>query len=213
MISEERIQQAAAASVKAVDDKGSYKPWAEENGLYLPQETLITWIQSNHEGVLVVDVQDDGDHVGRSVRGAIIHCSDTYLRNANILAIATQVLSLSPKTTTVFHCMESVRRGPCSAKRMQLLFDNLGLRQRDEAPTIKIRADQWIRNFWKSQNSWRYMMMLIGNSSYTNKRHKTARRKDTETMSVQTTVYQTPETNDQGVNNTKVSHLVCSNVQ
>lgn len=152
MILEKHIQQAAAAAVKAVDDHGNYVQWAQENELYLPHETLQTWIQSNHEGVFVVDVRDDEDHVGGSVRGAT-HCSDTSLRNASSLAsLATRVLSIGSNATVVFHCMESLRRGPRCAKRMQLLFDDLELKQ-NAAPTIKILqggADKWIRFFWKN---------------------------------------------------------------
>jgi len=149
------LLQAAEAAIKAVDDERSSKSiveWAQRNNLYLPQVTLEECILSSENndeiGLLVVDVRDD-DHIGGRVRGAI-HRSDTSLSQAtNLASLASNVLALGSNGTVVFHCMESLRRGPRCAKRLTLLFEFLKVK--DDAPTVKVLhggADQWIRKFW-----------------------------------------------------------------
>lgn len=54
------------------------------------------------------------------------------------------------RATVVFHCMESVRRGPRCARRLRAYFD--GCRSKPcSVPSIRVLeggADQWVRRFY-----------------------------------------------------------------
>lgn len=122
--------------------------WAEDNRVYISQATLEKWLAVDSRKLLIVDVRDDEDFIGGRIRGAV-HCSDKSLSEpTNLSALASDALSLGSDGMVVFHCMESLRRGPRCAKRMTLLFDLMG---DIHLPSIKVLeggADKWIRKYW-----------------------------------------------------------------
>lgn len=134
--------------------------WAQTQGLYLTPMQLEGWIAARTvtggdkrtTPFLVVDVRDE-DAIGGNVQGAI-HCPDQTLEQAaSLAALAIRALSLGNHGTIVFHCMESLRRGPRCAFRLNTLFDllekSLGRKiHRPKIAVLKGGADQWIRQRW-----------------------------------------------------------------
>jgi rhodanese-related sulfurtransferase len=79
---------------------------------------------------------------------------DWTLQMPHLLSVIESARSSSGCTVTVvFHCMESVRRGPRCARR---LFQELKKSEDSEDPAKRVSikvlqggADQWVRNFHK----------------------------------------------------------------
>lgn len=131
--------------------------WAQEQGMYITQAELAALMRgSSAEALLVIDVRDD-DNGGGSIRGAV-HCPDGSFCAADAVQLARR------KDVVVFHCMESARRGPRCARRLQEYYQLQQTQTQQEQqqmqpaslqlpmPRICVLqggADLWIRRFYK----------------------------------------------------------------
>lgn len=117
--------------------------WARDVGLYISQDCLAALLD-NHDGqTLVVDVRDD-DSKGGAIFGAV-HCPDSSFDVAAVAQLA------EAKSTVVFHCMESARRGPRCARRLHSYWSAADTPDDAARPRICVLqggADLWIRRFW-----------------------------------------------------------------
>lgn len=144
----DQVLQAATQSVTIPDI--NQVTWANENHLYLPSNELVKRLNKAPSTVQVFDMRDE-DAVGGHVKGAI-HCGEKNISKPTVLAAtAIRALALGEEGLAVFHCMESLRRGPRAAYRLTQLFAKLP----DDMPKPQIKilqggADQWIRNHWES---------------------------------------------------------------
>ena len=126
-------------------------PWAKDIGAYLsPDELESRLLDHDKSGsVLVVDVRDD-DAVGGNIKGALHLWDSSDWENVSMPRLITEIATRKPDLV-VFHCMESLRRGPRCAKR---LFTYLQINERlDKHPDIRILtggADRWIRKHYKN---------------------------------------------------------------
>jgi len=129
--------------------------WAEDQGTYLTQNKLCEALSCETQSVLVVDVRDE-DAIGGCVRGAIQLPDATLATAEGLVHLAHKALELGDEGMIVFHCMESLRRGPRCAKRLTQYLGAIQSRFNIELnkPQIKVLAggaDQWMRNFWQQQ--------------------------------------------------------------
>ena len=128
--------------------------WAKLNGVYMEQSELVSLMRDERTrcATLVVDVRDD-DRAGGHVAGSL-HAADSTFDAAAVHAAVCDANA----TTVVFHCMESVRRGPRCAQRLASHVDEAGgAYQSCSANAVEIRvlkggADQWIRRFHKDSS-------------------------------------------------------------
>jgi len=124
--------------------------WARDAGLYIDQDCLAALLDRHDGQTLVIDVRDD-DNKGGAIFGAV-HFPDSSFDVAAVAQFA------GAKSTVVFHCMESARRGPRCARRLHDYWsaaDRPGDAARPACsprPRICVLqggADLWIRRFWK----------------------------------------------------------------
>ena len=125
-------------------------PWCKKHCMYIDQEDLVDLI-INQKPHLVFDSRDD-DHVGGNVRGSY-HIPDSEW-DAHVPLVIEKIDSLLKyrgiKMTdliVIFHCMESVRRGPRCAFRLTKYFEEEGI----APPCIKVLqggAHCWIHNYY-----------------------------------------------------------------
>ena len=124
--------------------------WAQRNGIYMEQEELAALLRDPHTfaRTLVVDTRDD-DRAGGHIAGSL-HCADGRFDAAAVHAAAEGggAEKVPPAATrVVFHCMESVRRGPRCAQRLKRHLMAHGLMPRYRICVLKGGADQWLRRF------------------------------------------------------------------
>ena len=119
--------------------------WAKRNSMYMEQGELVGLLRddSTRSTTLVVDVRDD-DRAGGHVAGSL-HAADGGFDAAAVYA----AVSGSHASTVVFHCMESVRRGPRCAQRLARHVRQAGAADaaQFEIRVLKGGADQWVRRF------------------------------------------------------------------
>lgn len=126
--------------------------WARDAGLYIAQDELAALLDRGDGRTLVVDVRDD-DNGGGAIVGAV-HCPDSSFDVAAVAQLA------AGKSSVVFHCMESARRGPRCARRLHEFWAAAAAAAAESAPgaapperpricVLQGGADQWIRRFWR----------------------------------------------------------------
>lgn len=117
--------------------------------MYIAQEEVVHLLHSQEQNFVIVDTRDE-DYAGGSIRGAL-HLADgsDWSHSMPILLAA---IAEKQATMVIFHCMESIRRGPRCARRLYNYFlDNE--EEDDNIPALRILqggADQWIRKFYKT---------------------------------------------------------------
>ncbi len=154
---DERIE-AALSEVGRTQDL--YR-WARDRGLYCTRAQLRGWLAEGAP-LVIVDCRDE-DAVGGMIRTAL-HLPDGSFGVASVrtvLEAARQRASARPAASSiqqpvriVFHCMESVRRGPRCAKRLACALDALAADVGSaDLPGTALHVleggfDQWVRRFW-----------------------------------------------------------------
>jgi len=121
-------------------------PWCEEHGMYLSLENLENIILSQKPH-LVIDSRDD-DYIGGNIYGSQ-HVPDKDWDN-QLPSLLQKIEDLVQKNqvnisefTVIFHCMESVRRGPRCAYKLLKYYERKGI----SFPIIKVLeggAHNWI---------------------------------------------------------------------
>uniref|UniRef100_A0A7S4ILB6 Rhodanese domain-containing protein n=1 Tax=Odontella aurita TaxID=265563 RepID=A0A7S4ILB6_9STRA len=137
--------------------------WCADRSMYITQDELLAARAARPEAVVVVDCRDE-DGAGGRIRGAVrlpdsAFASDFESRLLPALVALPRDCGDDDSPMVVFHCMESVRRGPRCAKRLDAYISNL--RSDDDDPecaqqpprSLSIRvleggADHWIRRFY-----------------------------------------------------------------
>jgi rhodanese-related sulfurtransferase len=132
-----------------VDSTGDYYQWCKANGMYIAQEEVISLFHTNNQHFLIIDTRDE-DSAGGNIRGAL-HFPDgsDWLQTMPLLLAA---IEKKEATMVIFHCMESIRRGPRCARRLHNYFLDTDIDE-DDIPEVRILqggADQWIRKFYKT---------------------------------------------------------------
>mmetsp|Transcript_33864 Transcript_33864/g.95161 ORF Transcript_33864/g.95161 Transcript_33864/m.95161 type:complete len:211 (-) Transcript_33864:120-752(-) len=151
---EERAIREALAGVASCHDEYS---WASDNGVYMAQDDLLAR-QAAGEPIVIVDARDE-DVAGGMIRGAM-HLPDGSFDAESVMRVLRRAREISgPATaipvTVVFHCMESVRRGPRCARGTRAGADALQHSAGCAAPpALSVRVleggfDRWVRRFWK----------------------------------------------------------------
>jgi rhodanese-related sulfurtransferase len=115
--------------------------------MYMTQEEVKSLFENNLQHFLIVDTRDD-DVAGGSIKGAL-HLADgsDWSKSIHIL---TKAITQKKATLVIFHCMESIRRGPRCARRVHNFFLD---ECEEDMPDLKILqggADQWIRKFYET---------------------------------------------------------------
>lgn len=173
------VDPASVAAMRlAVGLRDDCYQWCKEEGMYCSQDELLGWMDSeepNSPLVLVVDTRDD-DVAGGMIRGAI-HAPDGTFADEGLVTVlhrASELLkkaqdaassySRAAKVAVVFHCMESVRRGPRCARRTHVYLRaaaaasvaspsaDTALRPLSQSISLHVLqggADQWIRRFFR----------------------------------------------------------------
>ena len=132
-----------------VDTSGDYYQWCKENDMYITQEDTVTVLQGSNDdqNFLIIDTRDD-DNAGGSIRGAL-HIPDGSDWEKSIHVLLNAIKEKNAKLV-IFHCMESIRRGPRCARRLYNYYMEEG---EENMPSIKILqggADQWVRKYFKT---------------------------------------------------------------
>eukprot|EP00320_Phaeocystis_rex_P007222 CAMPEP_0119061100 /NCGR_PEP_ID=MMETSP1178-20130426/4942_1 /TAXON_ID=33656 /ORGANISM="unid sp, Strain CCMP2000" /LENGTH=255 /DNA_ID=CAMNT_0007042273 /DNA_START=35 /DNA_END=802 /DNA_ORIENTATION=- len=140
------------AALSGIGHKQDLYRWARDGGMYCTREQLRSWLASSAP-LVIVDSRDE-DVVGGMIRSAI-HLPDGAFGAASVKAILAASRERSARSASsqpvrvVFHCMESVRRGPRCAKRLACALDALP----EASPAITLHVleggfDQWVRRHW-----------------------------------------------------------------
>ena len=124
-------------------------PWCTQNNMYIDQEDLVDLIL-NQKPHVVFDSRDD-DQIGGHVHGSY-HIPDSEW-DAHFPFLIEKMESLLKDNgmklsdlMVIFHCMESVRRGPRCAYRLTKYFEKKEI----APPIIKVLqggAHCWIHNY------------------------------------------------------------------
>jgi hypothetical protein len=133
----------------AVGHRSDWYQWADQAGLYISRETLLSRMATG-SSVNVVDTRDD-DVAGGMIRGAR-HMADGGFGAGEVLALLDPSHA-ADGALLVFHCMESARRGPRCARRMHVSMEALR-RAGCAVPQVEVRVlqggfGQWCRRFWQ----------------------------------------------------------------
>ena len=165
MISVEDLRKEEACW--GVEPRSDFYRWCVDQDMYIKQDEVMALIKQEHieksevpstkKRFLIVDVRDD-DHQGGNVWGSI-HCPDSDFVS-HMPRLLTTINELQQhggddeKIIVIFHCMESIMRGPRCARRLHMFFEQHGQEPvvfRRKSPVV-IRvlmggADRWIRRF------------------------------------------------------------------
>jgi hypothetical protein len=153
--SKDEADDLAGCALDTVDPRQDVYHTCQRKGMFLTREAMIA--RQEVGPVIVVDTRDD-DVIGGMISGALHLPDGTWASTSGALESVHIILdkareSASPKVCVVFHCMESVRRGPRCAYRLALATEALA-----ECgvvfPTLDIRVleggfDRWVRQYWK----------------------------------------------------------------
>jgi rhodanese-related sulfurtransferase len=129
-------------ALDVTQDREDCSEWAKTNTPYISRQDLLKLISGGKPGVLVVDVRD-GDAIGGHIVGAVHFPDSTFTSRLRELS---HLLEERHIHLVVFHCMESVRRGPRCAKR---LYTYLKESNSQQVPIRVLQggADRWIREY------------------------------------------------------------------
>jgi Cdc25 family phosphatase len=126
--------------------------WARDNNLYIKQDEVVQLLKQNDDKeILIIDTRDD-DFIGGNIINSK-HYSDKEMKEVpnNLVLITIEALKLNKNSIIIFHCMESLRRGPRCCYRLNKIFEMLNID--NIKPDLRILiggADQWIRKYWNS---------------------------------------------------------------
>lgn len=132
-----------------VDTAGDYYQWCRDSQMYMTQAEVASLVRQPRGDWrhIIVDTRDE-DCAGGRVKGAL-HLADGSDWTENISVLIKAIAEVKAKVV-IFHCMESIRRGPRCARRLYNYYVEDG---EEDMPAIKILqggADQWIRKYYKS---------------------------------------------------------------
>lgn len=127
--------------------------WARDNNLYIKQDELAQLLlnKNNYSEILIIDTRDDDIIGGKVVNSK--HYSDKEMKDIpnNLVLLTIEALKLKKNSIIIFHCMESLRRGPRCCYRLNKIFELLNIENiKPELRILTGGADQWIRKYWKT---------------------------------------------------------------
>lgn len=118
--------------------------------MYIAQEEVVCLLQSNNQHFLIIDTRDE-DSAGGRIRGAL-HLADGS-DWSETMPVLLAAIAEKQATVVIFHCMESIRRGPRCARRLHNYFLDNSEDYDITIPDLRILrggADQWIRKYYKT---------------------------------------------------------------
>lgn len=120
--------------------------------MYITPEEVVSRLQSGNQDFLIIDTRDE-DSAGGNIKGAL-HLADSSDWSLS-MPVLLSAIAEKKATMVIFHCMESIRRGPRCARRLHNYFLENGEYDNEVSSVPELRilqggADQWIRKFYKT---------------------------------------------------------------
>lgn len=143
------------APCKVSADFSDRYSWCKLHEVFIHADEVAAQMRADPSAVLVFDVRDQ-DAIGGHIAGAH-HFPDSTFPDRLGEAVAL-VKDRAPRLV-VFHCMESIRRGPRCAYRMRARLQDLRAAGDPSAASVPdatiVRvlrggADGWIRKYWRT---------------------------------------------------------------
>lgn len=115
---------------------------AELGVKYMEQPTLVKALRQRRDVIAVVDVRDE-DRLGGHIPGSL-HCPEGRFDVRSAAALADQLAGMR---AVVFHCMESVMRGPRAACRFSQAIYGTDPALAPRVYVLRGGFDKWVRAF------------------------------------------------------------------
>ena len=129
--------------------------WAVENEKYLSRLYVLECFLGQHpeKTIIVVDNRDKCDNHGGKVVNSIQLPDENWIEEGYSEILFRRLLEhhqQHPKLPIflIFHCMESVRRGPRCAKRFEEFMATREVEFDYSIHVLEGGGDQWIRNYY-----------------------------------------------------------------
>lgn len=134
-----------------VSKNDDYYQWVSDKQMYLGAGKLVDLILTNNSKFIVVDARDE-DAMGGNIKGSLHLADSSDWENTSMPKLLKEIEKKQAELV-IFHCMESIRRGPRCARR---LYNHVCLGyEEDKFPfSIKILqggADRWIRKHYTNE--------------------------------------------------------------
>ena len=131
--------------------------WAVKNGKYLRRQVLKKWMFKKRptKTIIVIDNRDKCDNHGGKVVKSIQLPDENWIKEGYSEILFRHLLKhhqQHPKLPIflIFHCMESVRRGPRCAKRFEEFMATIEVKFDYSIRVLEGGGDQWVRNYYSN---------------------------------------------------------------